>query len=715
MDIKLSTFKELLKQYNKVASSVNEATLVINTSYGSYPKYEETGQLAFKYITFKSVGKMYSFSKQLDISTYGLTRLHFLGEDFCFNFENATRDETRMLAYISSAHVKEFKSIKLAPTLIPNDYQPWIIQNSPLEATEGNYTYRFLTGLDASYSNCVKLISRNDDNLYDYLDKGFFLMEIPNPGKQKQFIVANEYDVNVAHIFAMCKLQPALTELLQKGCFVNVHSAEMIRLRMHKKLADKHKKVYAGVAELIDNDYKSNTTLIVVGKLLSGEVEKTTVNNVIFTTTTAKYEQISIEAADLLPVLYSKLNFNGEFDVYGLVSIYANKVEAGLDKLASEQSKDKTNAVNKAEEGAGLNLDEHVAQLEDEEAVVDKKSLPAFKINDIEITAAISATGQRYINDVRVNKDEIAQGIHRASCHHGADDYKLFLKSISRMSIKWHDIIANGLQLKIHENMTGEELRDPDPRPTAPALKFIIDKEDKQIKLQVGKDKTVRVQLSRLVQRAATINKRTDGKSHYPKDGQLGYYRRTTIRNHNWAAEEIALALIDCCTFKKKVKNEEGKVEEVSEVLITTADIVALLNVVNEQKRLAIARSKEFLDTAVKLTNAVLIEFMGKPAYKVKGSLREYAVVIKDAKVYDYDSKQYRCIVNDRHYTGAGYDDIAARLLALKNDSMMQQQINTLKGAAQPQHEHVHNDQIPDRGVEDKITELVTKVLEKKA
>jgi hypothetical protein len=416
----------------------------------------------------------------------------------------------------------------------------------------------------------------------------------------------------------------------------------------------------------------------------------------------------------LLPELYSKLNFNGEFDVYGLVAIYANKIEADLKKLAETQSKEKAEA--KADEGAGLNLDEHAAQLEDaEEEAVEKKSLPAFKINNIEITASLSATGQRYINSIRINKDEIAQAIHRASCHHSAEDYKLFLKSISRMSIKWHDIIANGLQIKVHDSMSLAEMQEAEPRATAPALKFIIDKEDKQIKLQVSKDKTVRVQLNRLAQRVTTINRRTDNKTYYPKDLQVGYYRRSAVRNHTWATEEIALALIECCTFKKKVKNEEGKVEETVETLITSADIVALLNVVNEQKKKAIERSREFLNTAVKLTGAELIDFMGKQAYKVKGSIREYAVVIKDAKVYDYESKQYRCIVNDRHYAGAGYDDIASRLLALKNDSVMQQQIGTLRGAAQPQHENVHNDQIPDRDVRDHLSELVTKVLEKKA
>jgi hypothetical protein len=87
--------------------------------------------------------------------------------------------------------------------------------------------------------------------------------------------------------------------------------------------------------------------------------------------------------------------------------------------------------------------------------------------------------------------------------------------------------------------------------------------------------------------------------------------------------------------------------------------------------------------------------------------------VVSNAKVYDYETKQYRCIVNDRHYKGAGYDDIASRLLALKNDSVMQDQIGTLRGMAQPNAENVHNDYRPERDVEEVLTPLVDKVFEK--
>jgi hypothetical protein len=269
------------------------------------------------------------------------------------------------------------------------------------------------------------------------------------------------------------------------------------------------------------------------------------------------------------------------------------------------------------------------------------------------------------------------------------------------------------LNIGLQEFMSAAEYADPEPGINSPAIKFIIDKDDKQIKLVVNKDRAVRVNLGRFIQRAATINKRTNNKPYYPKNEPGRWNYRQARRDYNWCAEEVATALIDCCTFKKKVKDAEGKEQEVTSVLITKDDVIALIGVANEQKQLMLARSKEFLNTAVKLTGAVEIEFMGQRAYKIKGSLREYAVIISTAKVYDYETRQYRCIVNDRHYNGAGYDDIAARLLALKNDSVMQDKIGTLRGAAQPGAEHVHDDALPDRGG-DRLVALVERVLENK-
>lgn len=718
MEFNVKSFKEVVRQVNQASKWLHDGAVDISATTSGYPDYKEVILTTFKNVKFASQSKMYNFCKispirnrLLEFKVLGMPPTEY--HDFVNRFLKLT-SANRTIEELDESFSKEFQSLKLVPKDIPREYRPSIIKNEPLEVTEGNHTYRILVGLSkTSYNEEIQLIGRDDDNLYDYLDKGFYIMELPAVPLQKhrRFIVSNQYDVNTAHIFAMCRLQPKLADMLEKGCFVNVYSAEMLRLKMYKKLNDKSKKTYVVVSDHIESDYKKNTTLLVMGKLRAGEVDKTTVNNVLFQTTSASYENVSIEAEDLLSVLSEKLNFNSEFDIYGVTAIYTNKIEAELDALAKANNKEKA----KEEPVAGLNLDEHAAQLEDEavDVAVEKQTLKEIKINNIPIKVSLSVTGQRYINDIRINKDEIAQALHRASCHQSAEDYKLFLKSISRMSIKWHDIIANGIPFKLQEFMTADEYDNPEPGLNSPAIKFIIDKDDKQIKVVVNKDRAVRINIGRFAQRATTINKRTNNKMYNPKDDVYRWRASMPRRDHRWCAEEVTKALIDCCTFKGKVKNAEGVEQEVTSVLITREDIVSLLSVVGEQKRKMIERSKEFLNTAVRLSGAVQIDFMGKPAYKVKGTLREYAVIIKTAKVYDYDTKQYRCIVNDRHYNGAGYDDVAARLLALKNDSVMQAQIGTLRGAAQPGAENVHDNDLPDRG-DDNIADVVDSILEAK-
>jgi hypothetical protein len=57
---------------------------------------------------------------------------------------------------------------------------------------------------------------------------------------------------------------------------------------------------------------------------------------------------------------------------------------------------------------------------------------------------------------------------------------------------------------------------------------------------------------------------------------------------------------------------------------------------------------------------------------------------------------------------------VASRLLALMNDSVMQDHIGTLRGAqGQPGAENAHNDYRPERDVQDVISPIVDKAFEK--
>ena len=707
MLIKSDQFKEISKEFQSLAKCFTKGDIKLDYKYAN--GYDMTFFTYYTGLEFKNVSKMCAFNKFRPIPlSANLLKLGSANSlELNYIFGEYVKSSKHTLNEICSGHAKEFKTLRFSPSATPEAVRPKIIELDPIEVTEGDYTYRLLTGSLTWGQLQFSVICRNDDKMYDYLDKGFYLHTIEHRvGLKKTYrhVVANAYDVNVAHIFAMCMAEPKLIDMLQHGCFINVHTAEMTRLKMSKKLNDgKSKSKYSElIANAIEADYKQNTTLLVVGKLVEGSIEKTTINNILFTKTSAVYEQISLEADDLLDVLYQELNFNGEFDIYTITNIYAAHMEKTLNKSNPEDLQANAMVADEAEPA------EQPDQEVEPEAVV-RDAVSSVKINGIPINTSITKTFQRYINGVRINKDELAKAISRASCYHNEGDYKLFLKSISRMSIKYHDIIANGLPVKIHSTISRDEYATSEPSSLAPALKLCIDSQHKHFKLQVDKDRSVRVNLGKLIKKVEVLNKKTNGKFYYGiVPGQ--FYKSNTSRNYIWCTEQLINALIECCTFQKAQKKEDGTEELVSEVLITREDIVKLLAVVNEQKQQVIERSKEFLATAVKLTDAKVIEFLGKRAYHVKGTLREYAVIIDTAKVYDFATKQYRCIVNDRHYAGAGYDDIAARLLALKNDSAMQQHIGTLRGAAQPGAENAHNDYVPDRDPSEKMDELVAKV-----
>ena len=715
MNITFAAFKRLNKEFSQIGKLVKTAEIDLKYTYDS--KYQPLYHTVYGSCVFTSVAKMFEFAKFKNIRV-NCTRIAGSTTAVWWNDVQAGHtDYMYTLDEITNATPQLVNTLKLVPETIAPIYRPKVIRNAPVETTEGNYTYRFVTSYGMKVDNyhtlghSISIIARNDEPLYDYLDKGFYIKTVEYEKKNLEtahtHIVANEYDLNVAHIFMMCEMQPSLTEMLRDGCFINVYEAELLRLKMHKKMMSPYKADYAKASKAIEEDYKRNTTLLVVGKLMSGDVEKTVINNITLTKTSATYDQVSIEADDLLTVLYKKLNFNSEFDIYTITEAYSKHIEEELTKEREGMAV----VVKKVEEAeVTVNLNEHDAQLEAEEEEVPAilKELATFKINGIEITPSVSNTYQRYLNKVRINKEEIGKAIHRASCHRTQNDYKLFLKSICRMSIKWHDIIANGLPVKIHSTITGSEYKDEEAGVNAPALKFIIDKLEKCIKIQVDKERSVKISLSKLVKKVATLNKKTDNAYIRNRNWQNIY----TYRTFDWCQHELIKVLIEAATFTVKSVDAEGKPVETKTVLLTKDDIVKLLEVSNEAKKAAVERSKEFLNTAVKLTKAEHIDFMGEQAYKIEGSLRTYAVVIKNAKVYDYETKQYRCIVNDRHYAGAGYDDIAARLLALKNDSVMQDKIGTLRGAAQPGAEHVHNDYNPERdNVSSRLEETVDKAL----
>jgi hypothetical protein len=676
MLISIKKFKSLTSQFNKIQKFAVDGLVRIDSDYSKIrydlqepERTDRTIGLALAQLNFKNLTAAHEFSKvSKPPNKLSINSLEQKGTKKEQNILKGTPAEKaghveRIDINNSTRLASIHESFKFIPKTAANIYFPYVLNLAPLEVMEGNHTFRIIHALSGGYGHStpeIFHISRDDDPGYDYLDKGFYIDDVVEAvGKTKEtrhLIVADQLDINTVHIFALCQIQPKLVHLLPPGNFIQASNAQMTRLRMEKKLEEKHKAHYAGVHAAFEKDYQDNTTLLLLNKLRAGEIDKTVLNDIAFTKTSVTYNQIKIEAEDLMSVIYSQLNFGREYDIYSIAELYAKHIESQLNNFVV---------------------------------------VPEFKINGFNIAPTI-VNNVRRINGKRINKDEISQAIYRASCHHSQEEYDLFLKRISKMSLLRHDILANGLAIKIHENMDGSELSKGRPSPGAPSIKFFIDPAERRIKLKTDSPEGCRVKLGELIDKVRVINKKTNG-NWCRSSGE--------VRNYRWARKQLARTLRECTTFPKESINEDGtrRIEHI--VGISDADIKKLIDAADALKKAAIQRSKDFLATAVKFTKAQKIKFLEKEAYLVEGALRKYAVILETAKVYDYDTKQYRCIVNDQHFRGVGYDDIAARLYALKNDSVMQKKISTLQGQAQPNAEHAHDNYAPAREEEEEILE----------
>lgn len=659
-----------IQDFKNTSSAILEAIKHVDHIHIELPHYVYgncfKSVFNFSQIRFRNVAKLYRYVKHLPVDIYNAELAHNrVHADFWAAIKRGYTHGEKTLVPIQKDHVQSFEGLRLVPEAIDKKHRPLLLQNAPIETTEAERTYRGITWRSDASEDELVMLSADNDQIYDYLDKGYFIMfceKTSIKGKlEKSVVVSDRYDVNTAHIFAMCWLQPSLAEMLKNKCFINHREAEMLKLRMAKKMHISNKSAYAKISEAIETDYRSNSTLVMIAKLLDGSVAKTTINEIEFTKTTATYERISVEHESLLNILQATLNFNSEFDIYTICNILGNQLQAKSDDTIRPQ-----------------------------ESTDPRITLPKVSINGIDIVVSIAYTGCRYINDIRVNKDEVGAAVSRASCYHDPEGYKVFLETIRSLSIKHHDIIANGLPVKIHSNITYDEYSQATPGPAAPTIKFKITKDTNRVHLEVSPTKSVPVHFQKIINRVATLNERTDNKNTRQK--LPGYHYATNVsRNYRWAAKQMIDILVSACTFTDEIVDADGNKRKTTKVYISEDDVTALLDAANENKRAAIARSREFMEMAVKSTGAEKIDFLGQPAYKVVGKMRTYAVIIKSAKVYDFETKKYRCIVNHNHYQGAGYDDVATRLLALKNDSLTQESIGTLQGEAQPHYEPLNN------------------------
>lgn len=553
----------------------------------------------------------------------------------------------------------------------------YCITETPHEATENGVTYRYV-GNEEICNFCVP----HTHPLYNYLDKGFFFIRLADAlttwdslkESQKEgpgVIIANELTVDVLLIICLILTKPELAKELPNQCFINAATAKVTRVKLEKMIPDREDmfnytlKRYFNCRELLLKEYEKNVNAGILQKIIDKKVPHASYNGIKLYNDKAVYENISIEYTDLVKILQTIAVFDERTDIYSLVRDFVQYTVKSLE-YTRWLTEDKTEIVYN------------------------------FKINEININLKrTSDNSRRTINNKHINIAELEEVLCQATCYNSEDEYNKFVKAVSKMSLKFHKAIANGIPVKIIDTLTYEDYRKPEAPACAPKIRF--KKEDNKYKLIISPTENVPIKLNSCISKLAQINRKTNG----------GWGRYSGRRDYQYARNEVIQALILCCTFEEEdtvtttesvmltdqdgnyIRKDDGtflvetkevtRKQKVTKNYLTNEQAAFICREAEQFQKKALEKSKIFLETAIKCTNATKVSLDHQPGYMVEGKTKRYFVNEKTNTVHDYDTKAYICIVEQGHQIQLGYDALAARLYALKNDSVMAQQISTLR------------------------------------
>lgn len=565
-----------------------------------------------------------------------------------------------------SANVRSDKDLMLLrrnyPTLkffTPNIYgmttlEPILISEAPAETVEDGITYRFI-GLKDQCHMCVPHTSQ----LYVYLDRGFVYAKVNGLREKDKIVITNELTAETYLVMLACMLHPAFTKELENECFINFNKAKLYRIKFEKNLPPLVKGTYDRVKNVVLTDYEKSVNSNMLVKVIKGELPTATFNQIKITKDTANYEGVYITSPGLMDYLYERMIFDDRTDIYNIIGSF---IDFKLLELAD------------------YTFPAPAQGEEEKEQIIDK----SFIINGINISLKrTTANTRRTVNDHSINIEELQEVCYRASCFKDQETYDKFVRSVHNMSLKWHDAIGSGLAVKIHDGLTALEYKSTTAPMSCPRIRFL--KDDKDIYLVTGEaeDDKVRVKLNQAIKRIATLNKRTNNRYTVGE----GY----APRNAAWARRQLISILKDCCTFETKtlIVDAEGKpvldadnkrtYNVTKNCLLTDEKAAFIGKMAQTYYEKAVQRSKLFLENAVKQTGAKGIEFNGEECWYVEGTMHKYAVSKKTNTVFNFTTGKSICIVEPGHRVEIGFDATAARLMALRNDSVVVGEVGTLR------------------------------------
>ena len=564
-----------------------------------------------------------------------------------------------------------------------------VISKEPQQTIENDITYRFV-GNSTVCLFCVP----HTHAIYNYLDRGFFYCHISKHLEKERVVVANELTVDTYLVMLLTWLHPTYTKQLVNDCFINANQAKLLRVKFEKDLPVKFKQEYELVKTAALKEYEKTANSNLLQRVADGKVPHATYNNIRFTADSAVYETISITAQGLLSTLQSRIAFDDRTDIYSIIRDYTRYIVYQLEEQDLLEERNKLTAPTPTGDAVADKkaMDKYLSDL-----AAEVTAEYIITINGIEVKAKRTTENtRRYVNDVMINKAEVEEVIFQASCYNNTEDYEKFIKSVSKMSLKWHKALANGIAVKINTTLSDIEYSKAEAPTASPRIKFT--KDDKDFKLVLSDTESVRIKFNLCLTKLATLNRMTNNRWN-----TTGYGKRDT----NWAKRELVKILKECCTFDKKevhwdesyvpaldennepLKDKDGnptlklvktkRVVESVECLLTDEKAAFVGKMAEEFQRKALEKSEKFLADAIKNTGAKLITFQGEEGYLVEGKLRKYVVNKRTNQVMNYETKGHICIVEPGHQVSVGGDATACRLYALRNDSVLTQQIGTLR------------------------------------
>ena len=535
-----------------------------------------------------------------------------------------------------------------------SNLEPMLISEAPAEAVEDGVTYRFIGTRDMCHM-CVP----HDSPLYVYLDRGFVYAKVNSLREKDKIVITNELTAETYLVMLACYLNPAFTKQLENECFINFNKAKLYRIKFEKDLSPQVKPIYDRIKNVVLTDYEKSVNSNMLVKVIKGELPTATFNQIKISKDTANYEGIYITSTGLMEYLYDRMIFDDRTDIYNIIGSYINF------KIAELEAAD---------------FPAVVAGEEDKERVIER----AFVINGINISLKrTTANTRRTVNGLAINMEELEEVCYRASCFNNQETFDKFVKSVHNMSLKWHDAIGSGLPVKIHDGLTALEYKSPTAPMSCPRIRFLKDDKDVYLVTGEGEEDRVKVKLNQVIKKIATLNKRTNNKYSV---GQ-GY----APRNAAWARRQLTDILKAGCTFETKtpILDNDGKHMVDAEgkkryniarnCLLTDEKAAFIGKMAQTYYEKAVQRSKLFLDNAVKQTGAKAIEFNGEECWYVEGTMHKYAVSKKTNTVFNFSTGKSICIVEPGHRVEIGFDATAARLMALRNDSVVVGEVGTLR------------------------------------